>query len=59
MRSAGSQGPFDLVLIDLKRKYIQLVQCKAGAYKDKVEAKLYEEYSPLVDGEYRVEYVVK
>ena len=58
IRSAGSQGAFDLIIIDPVEKVIELVQCKTGDSFDRLKQKLHNEWAHL-DGEYKVRYVIK
>lgn len=57
LRSAGSKSPIDVVVIDHKRKIIQLIQSKGATIHDSTVRKLYKE-NEYLDGRYQVGYVV-
>ena len=58
VRSAGSHGIFDVIVIDHIHKRIELIQVKSGDYfTDKDREKLLKQYS-FFNGTYEVEFAV-
>lgn len=52
-RSAGSHSPFDVCIIDLEKKKIAFIQCKAGQLDD-YKARMLEEKWSVNDGTFEV-----
>ena len=52
-RTAGSHGPFDVIVIDSHSKVIHLVQCKPDSMTSTAKDKLYQENMHL-EGTYLV-----
>jgi Holliday junction resolvase len=52
-RSAGSHSPFDVVILDLEKKKIAFIQCKAGQWDEYKMNKLEDKYA-VFDGVFDV-----
>jgi Holliday junction resolvase len=52
-RSAGSHSPFDVVIVDLEKKKIAFIQCKAGQWDEYKMNKLEDKYA-VFDGSFDV-----
>lgn len=52
-RSAGSHSPVDVVVIDVKKREIRFIQCKAGAYSKREIERVKREFFGF-EGQYFV-----
>ena len=57
LRSAGSKGFADVVVIDIWNNTIKFIQCKTGQYSNLEKARLEEQYKPL-NNTYKVTFEV-